>query len=330
VETFSENSRLQPGTAAVQMNANNVSELVYSKQYGYTSSCQSANNGNIANIVDPLNGNRSQGFCYDSLNRISAFSNGDGSMQVTYTIDPWGNMTQSGTETLQVHYDNHNRITDPGFDYDYAGNMTASNFGLPATYAYDAMDQLINYDNGGATYTYDGAGHRVRKDAGDWTEYVYFDGQPMAEKNSDGSWSDYIFANGQRIARADSYDERIHTHGTSSGTGEYASWHLPLSGSGYVVKSGDRISWRQYQAGGGRGGVLLGFTDNTVANWNTYDQNGEIINSAHPQKHPRLNGPPCLQFFDFDVSKPEFYSGFALRFCSLNRDVSFAEGAKIR
>ena len=62
----------------------------------------------------------------------------------------------------------------------------------------------------------------------------------MAEKNSDGSWSDYIVADGQRIACADSYDERIHTHGTSSGTGEYASWHLPLDG--YVDSPHLRIS----------------------------------------------------------------------------------------
>ena len=42
-------------------------------------------------------------------------------------------------------------------------------------------------------------------------------------------------------------------------------------------------TWRQSQAGGGIGGVLLGFTDNTTANWNAYGQNGQIINSATMQ-----------------------------------------------
>jgi hypothetical protein len=54
-----------------------------------------------------------------------------------------------------------------------------------------------------ATYTYDANGARVRKDAsGNWTEYIYFGGIPIAENTSAG-WSDYIFANGQRIARVD-------------------------------------------------------------------------------------------------------------------------------
>ncbi|MEO6964261.1 MAG: hypothetical protein ABI076_00010 [Acidobacteriaceae bacterium] len=66
-----------------------------------------------------MNNNRSQAFCYDNRNRISAFTNGDASMQVAYAIDPWGNMTQSGTETLQVSYNTaNNRITSSGFVYD--------------------------------------------------------------------------------------------------------------------------------------------------------------------------------------------------------------------
>ena len=41
--------------------------------------------------------------------------------------------------------------------------------------------------------------NRVRKDTGGaTTEYVYFGGQPIAEKNvSTGDWSDYIYANGR-------------------------------------------------------------------------------------------------------------------------------------
>src|SRR5665213_3723290 len=92
----------------------------------------------------------------------------------------------------------------------------------------------------------------------------------LAEKNSDGSWSDYIFSNGQRIAQADSYDERIHMEGTSTVAGAYAAWYVPFPS--YTIKAGDKLSWRQYQAGGGKGGVVVSFTDGNTANWGTYDQ----------------------------------------------------------
>jgi hypothetical protein len=121
-------------------------------------------------------------------------------------------------------------------------------------------------------------GQRVRKDsAGNWTEYVYFNGQTIAEKNSDGTWSDYIYAGGKRIARADSYDERIHIAGTSTVAGSYAAWYLPFST--YVVKSGDKISWRQYQTAA-RGGVGISFTDGSNTNWTAArDTDGQEMNN---------------------------------------------------
>jgi hypothetical protein len=92
----------------------------------------------------------------------------------------------------------------------------------------------------------------------------------------DGSWSDYIFANSEKIARADSYDERIHITGTSTQAGSYAAWYLPFTN--YVIKSGDKIGWRQYQAAA-RGGIGISFTDNSNTNWATKDSDGQAMNS---------------------------------------------------
>jgi RHS repeat-associated protein len=145
-------------------------------------------------------------------------------------------------------------------------------------YVYDAEGQMTTFNNGAASYTYDAAGQRVRKDSsGSWTEYVYFNGQPLAEKNSDGSWSDYIFANGQRIVRADSYDRRIHTHGKTNSSGAWAAWSLPVAP--FLVKSGDKLCWRQYQAGGAQGGISTGFSDGSSAGWIAKDQNGQYMNA---------------------------------------------------
>src|SRR5579884_4201396 len=78
------------------------------------------------------------------------------------------------------------------------------------TYQYDSENHITAVTDMGAAYTYGAQGERIRKDQGStWTEYIYFNGQPIAEKTASG-WTDYIFANGKRIARA--------TGQTSAGT----------------------------------------------------------------------------------------------------------------
>ena len=246
----------------------NPQQTLMDKHYFYTAGSgycanNAGNNGNIAQIQDMQNNNRSQSFSYDALNRLSSFSNGDDSMQQSYTMDSFGNMSQSGTLNFQGNYtaSGDNRINLNGYGYDLAGNLTNVNNGLPSTYSFDAESKIFNVNTGGAYYTYDAAGERMRKDtAGSFTEYQYLQGQPIAEKNSDGTWSDYIYANGQRIARADSFDARIHVHGTTPG-GATASWLI--SGGGYIIKPNDRLFLRQYQYMG------FGGTEYPVYRWNS-------------------------------------------------------------
>jgi YD repeat-containing protein len=218
----------------------------------------SANNGNILGIIDALNGNNSQAFAYDNLNRISAFTNGSGSMQQTFGIDPWGNMTQSGSLTFNVSYagSSTNQITSPGFIYDAAGDLTSFNNGVfTNTFAYDAESKLINVNNDGAVYTYDVMGNRIRKALGnDFTEYVQFGGQTLAEKASDGSWTNYIYANGQRLARVESSDIRIHMSGVNcsdcgSNPNMFAGTTSLTAANNYIIRPGDKLAWRQFQDG---------------------------------------------------------------------------------
>jgi len=74
---------------------------------------------------------------------------------------------------------------------------------------------------------------------------------------------------------ANSYDVRIHTHGTFDASDEAAVWTLPLSG--YVVKSGDRICWRQTESEPG-GGLGVNFTNGTSNAWVAHDQDGNLTN----------------------------------------------------
>src|SRR5207244_4807124 len=111
-------------------------------------------------------------------------------------------------------------------------------------YNLDAEGQLAGIDSGATTYTYDASGNRVRKycngpgcTAGNYTEYVYFGGNVIAEKDQAGTWTDYIFAGGRRLAMA--------TGSTSAGTTYYHGDHLGsqrlmTDSSGVVVSGTDR------------------------------------------------------------------------------------------
>jgi len=232
----------------------------------------SQNNGNVLQILDRLISNNSQAASYDTLNRIAGFTNGTGSMMQTYTIDPWGNMTMAGTASSGLSFAgaSNNRDTSGTLGYDASGNVTSANNGIStATYTYDGESRALTAIGGSVSYVYDGEGNRVRKNAGgSFTEYMQYGGQTLAEKNADGSWSDYIYANGQRMVRADSYDIHIHLSGTNcSNCGmnpNMAAGTTSLTAAnGYVVRSGDLLTWRQFQDGSALGGLYLWFTDGT-------------------------------------------------------------------
>jgi RHS repeat-associated protein len=254
-------------------------------------SFSSADNGSILQIVDRLNNNNSQTFSYDTLNRIASFTNGSGTTQQSYTIDPWGNMTESGTATTSLVFSGESKNQDASGDlgYDASGNTTSVYNGISRTaFTYDADGKTLTANSGSSTYTYDANGNRVRKDAGGtWTEYVYFNGQPLAEKSADGTWSDYLFANGQRIARADNYDIRIHLSGTNCsncGTNPnmFAGVTSLTAANGYTIQSGDILTWRQYQDGVTVGGIFFGVDNSSgtfVSGNSLVDTDGQPIDA---------------------------------------------------
>lgn len=241
-ETYSRNRRLQPVETLVKLGATKL----FDKQFCYGPTNDPAapfctiaggnDNGNITHILDTLNGNNSQAFSYDNLNRIASFVDGGGTMPQTYTIDPWGNMSISGSSygATNLSFGPSNRITTSGYGYDFAGNLISYNNGVQnLAFTYDPQARILTADSGAVTYTYNPDGQRVRKDlsAGGWTEYVYFGGQSMAEKNSTGTWTDYIFAGGRRLAMASS------TNATSpSTTTDY--YHGDQIGSSRIITNG--------------------------------------------------------------------------------------------
>ena len=235
-----------------------------------------ANNGNIWGVSDALNPTRSQGFTYDVLNRVTSFSLG-GALNQQYIPDSFGNMSFGSAGAPVSTFDpSTNRISNlpcaaSVLPYDAAGNQTCDTdqYGGIRQYTYDAESRItrINTVNSPASpfamYTYDADGSRIRKDNADgtFTEYAYFQGQPVAEKHRDGSWTDYIFANGQRIARIEPTANAMQMAGQYSSAGCSTNFiQSGLGGNGYAIQTGDRLFFSQKNSSATGGLVLIPFS----------------------------------------------------------------------
>ena len=323
-EQLQQNRRLQTCESSGFLSTGLGGQMVMDRQQFFSATtgtpCQSTagDNGNIWNIVDGTNsaqgsGQRSQGFTYDYLNRISSWNTNLMSglpRSQTFGYDSFGNVMQTNGLNISNYaplYDAKNHLTpgsiscspspsatgvdpsNPG--YDYSGNVLCTGINLygAQAYVYDAESRisLALTESPGSnvyvisgSYTYDAQGNRIRKDQGDfgssqYTEYSWANGQVLAEKDQTGVWTDHIYANGKKIATAYNNDQAIHVSGTASCDNCWAigSWlHDDASNPliGYTFKSGDKLTWRQYQSGGAIAGIhdiwtyCGGFTGATV------------------------------------------------------------------
>jgi YD repeat-containing protein len=296
-QTVTKNSRLQ---FTGLMNADPLtSQTFLSKTYCYANCATggTANNGNIWGIVDTLNPARTKGYTYDSLNRLSSFSLG-GAINQQYAIDSFGNMSfMAGTKPVTTFDPATNRINNlpcaaniPG--YDAAGNQLCASdqYGAVFQNAYDAENRIVSMNTLGSpaspfvTYAYDADGQRVMKAKADgsWTDYVYFNGQPVAELASDGisapSWTDYIYANGEKIARIPGTDTRYHLTGNDPATDGslWVAGLIPVPAN-FTVHPDDVLSYRLYSHNA-NAGINLAFADGSNTDW--------YLNGANHQSVP--------------------------------------------
>ena len=91
---------------------------------------------------------------------------GSNAWGLSYGYDAWANLltatvTQGTAPALNVSVNTQNHITNPGFAYDAAGNLTSDGF---TAYSWDAEGHLKGA--GATTYTYDEDGKRVEKITG--------------------------------------------------------------------------------------------------------------------------------------------------------------------
>ncbi len=198
-ESYTYNNRTEVSTIRATSSNGTALDLAYSFNLGTT------NNGDVYSVTDNVSPGRSQTFTYDELNRIktaqSQATSGTDCWGQSYGYDRYGNLlsatvTKCSVPALSLSVNANNRITNTGFSYDVAGNMTNDG---SFTYSFDAENRQTFA--AGVTYTYDGDGWRVKKSSG--TLYWYgLQGEVLLETDLSGvQLNEYVFFVGRRIAR---------------------------------------------------------------------------------------------------------------------------------
>jgi RHS repeat-associated protein len=201
------NNRLQPLGLISKVGSTSVASLTYDFHLG------AGDNGDVLAITNNRDTTRSQTFTYDTLNRIataqSQATSGANCWGNSYTIDPWGNLTNKTVTKCTAESLNASPATVqnqlPGLQYDLAGNVVTNG---SASYTYDAENRVKTA--GGVTYIYDGDGKRVNKSLG--RLYWYGTGSATLTE-TDGAGNllrDFIFFNGKRVARIDLPGGTVH------------------------------------------------------------------------------------------------------------------------
>jgi RHS repeat-associated protein len=254
-----------------------------------------------------------QSYEYDELNRLKSAkeespaglcrdvnNNVVDCWKQTFDYDPYGNRRFKAAETTvpQITLQNeaatnpainpaNNRITSAGYRYDPAGNLECDpahpcgqSAPYPASYLYDAENRLATYNggasvNGGATYSYDGEGRRVKKVAGVIETVFIYDamGQLVAEYSTEAAAQ-----NGTRYLTADTLGTpRVVTDGRGAIVARHD--YLPF---GEEVGAG--VGGRTQQQGYSQpSGIRQGFTG--------YEKDGETgLNFAQSRYYSPTQG----------------------------------------
>lgn len=171
------NSRLEPTEIALGTSTTDSSTLRLTYNYGTT------NNNEDVQSVSYAGGGLSytQSFAYDELNRLTTSAESTGGWSQTNKYDRYGNRAVDlGGGNRSLYFNTANRITNAGYSYDVAGNLT--NDGTQS-FGYDAENKINTVNGVPDVYRYDGDGNRIRKNftSGERVRMVYSGGQLVAE-----------------------------------------------------------------------------------------------------------------------------------------------------
>ncbi|MFC3654122.1 hypothetical protein ACFONN_21465, partial [Dyella humi] len=263
--------------------------------------------GNITNVNDQVNGQRTKAFGYDALNRLTSATASNLYGAESYTYDALNNLRSrvTGGTTLTLNYNASNQLasvaqgasTTTVYGYDTQGNRSSlSSGGTTTTYTFDAENQLLQV-SGVESYAYNAAGRRVTKTGtnGAVTAYYFYDqaGQLMYEFDpSAGTGTNYVYLGTKLIAKHATQQLAVPTGivvNPNPNNGNFTvSWSAVTGATSYtlqttnglsgttVVYSGSAISTAQTVSTGGtqfyqlqacNSGGCSGWADVSVGVW---------------------------------------------------------------
>jgi RHS repeat-associated protein len=285
---FTYNDHLQ--LASLRYFKTGVSPDMLNVTYDYTSAVQQNNNEQIQVMhyyVQPgtEDQTKSVSFSYDQLGRLSSAQTltvnatpGSKTWSLQWTYDRFGNrLTQqmsAGDPTLPVNQpilnvnSATNYITNAGYTYDVAGNMTHD---ANAAYTYDGANRLTKINSTAAVYTYFGP-QRIKKVVGSGTtRYIYSGNKVIAEYSGTTPTLsvEYVYAGSQLLATiagtATTYHLPDHlsnrAESDSSGTVTRTFGHFPFGDIWYETTSTDKWKFTSYEHDSGSGETGLDYAD---------------------------------------------------------------------
>jgi RHS repeat-associated protein len=185
--------------------------------------------GDVVSVTNDRDSTRSQNYSYDQVNRVSTASastyatspaNCWGEQFGFDTTGNWGNLlsispissayTGCTQESLSVAVSAYNRVSS--LIYDTAGNVTT----IPGTgggsYVFNAENLITS--TASINYTYDGDNERVAKSSGKlyWrgVDGTVLDETDLTGSTTNGSFNEYVYFNGEIIARRDSSNDAFY------------------------------------------------------------------------------------------------------------------------
>jgi RHS repeat-associated protein len=227
IHVINYNNRLQPTQIKLGTAGSPTSILSITNNYGTTT-----NNGNLLSVSYAGGGlSYTQSFGYDAVNRLTTSQEG-ASWSQTNSYDRYGNRSiVGGVLTFSA---TNNRITNAGYTYDAAGNLTND---LAHTYSCDAENRVSKVDNV-AAYVYDGEGRRVSKLVNENRRFIYgLDGQAIAEfsRAAGALQKEYIYGAGGLVATIE--PGAVNANGTRYLTTDHISSPRVLTNSSAGVAS---------------------------------------------------------------------------------------------
>lgn len=314
------NTRLQPTEIKAWSTAGVAMDLVY----GFTDpNNNNYNNGNVIQISNSKDPNRSQIFTYDQVNRINtaktSATTGSNCWSYTYGYDAWANLLSSSPmsgytctqSNLSLGVNTKNQITNTGFTYDASGNVLADGV---TTYAWDAESQIKTA--AGVNYTYDGDGNRLKKSSG--KIYWYGAGSEILdESDSSGNITDeYVFFGGKRIAHrvispaaifyyAEDFLGTSRVITTSNGTVCYESDFQPFGGENPPITNtcpqNYKFTGKERDTETGNDNFGARYFSPTLGRWLSPDWSAVPA----PVPYATLTNPQTLNLYQYVGNNPE-------------------------